>query len=360
MSGLLNFLGFKDESEPQYRDPRDILADASEQLENKDYEKALEYFDELCSLPVQSALPFLSRATCKIQLGLWEEAVKDCNKVLLFLNSDIDENIAEGCTTIHSAALVRLAKAYKELGKMEDAQGCMIRRDAIEEKKRTRGDGNMKNGFTKSQKLVDSEFQTSEHEKQEAEKHREKGNVLYKLKKYKEALEEYRAGLGLDIMNERLHSNACLCLIQLNDLEMATRHANQCCALQPNWAKGPYLLGRIEYMRGNQSGAKDQLKKALTLDPKNTAVKNMLKDLDKGNENNSKKEQGNNLRNRKNQKKQTTANKENENDTKKDTEPTEDIKQMMTPDQNTLKNISIDICAALLGVLLTWLAVRKL
>ncbi|PVU89888.1 hypothetical protein BB559_004887, partial [Furculomyces boomerangus] len=59
-------------------------------------------------------------------------------------------------------------------------------------------------------------------------------------------------------------------------------------------------------------------------------------------------------------KKQTTANKENENDTKKDTEPTEDIKQMMTPDQNTLKNISIDICAALLGVLLTWLAVRKL
>ncbi|PVV05070.1 hypothetical protein BB560_000405 [Smittium megazygosporum] len=274
---MFSFFNSLNPSLPQHRDPKEILSDASSCLEDGDYKGALNFFDELCKLPVLSALPFLSRATCKLQLEMYESAIEDCDKVLAFLNTDIDENIAEGCTTLHSAALLRQATAYKKIGNSEKAVSCMVRRDAIEAKFVER----KKKSSSKQTTGLDVDNFTSSEEKDKliAEQMRERGNRLYKKLDYKGALSEYRNALNLDMYNEKLHSNACLCLIQLDDLVMAKRHAHQCVDIQPNWAKGSYLLGKIAFLEKDYKTAEKNFKRSLELDPSNKIVKEAFNDL---------------------------------------------------------------------------------
>ncbi|KAJ2763099.1 hypothetical protein IWQ57_005640, partial [Coemansia nantahalensis] len=143
--------------QPAAADPAAILAEADGFLKKDDFEGALGKFDELCALPVQSPLPLLSRATCLLELKRYEAVVADCDKVLAFLNSDLAGHEGEGCTTVHSLALMRMAKAYKELGRLDDAKSALMRRNAIEHKlgRDNPGDAPTAEGAEEEQRLAE-------------------------------------------------------------------------------------------------------------------------------------------------------------------------------------------------------------
>ncbi|OMH78572.1 Hsp70-Hsp90 organizing protein [Zancudomyces culisetae] len=358
---MFSFLSQK--REEIHRDSTEILADASRCLGSEDYEGALKFFDELCGLPVQSALPFLSRATCNMQLKRWKEAIKDCEKVLLFLNTEIDNKVAEGCRTIHSVALIRMAKAYKELGDLEKSNSALIKKDAIENKFKKSKTTTSKSS---SETLNGEDERETAEEQREAEKCREQGNVLYKQGNIKDALVAYRKGLSFDMYNEKLHSNACLCLIKQNDLVMAGRHADQVATLQPEWAKGPYLQGRVLALQGKYFEAKEHYKKSLKLDPSNKVVKNALSDLDKNHKDDI---SSSTLRNRK-QKANKSDNAAELSDSDDDADPSAKEKagiRIGIPSVNTIVEYSksfatgsgLEILAAALGILLTWAVVAS-
>ncbi|KAJ2385371.1 hypothetical protein H4S02_004358 [Coemansia sp. RSA 2611] len=247
-------------------DPAYILAEAQECLKEKDLEGALAKFDELCALPVQSPLPLLSRATCRLQLGKYEGVLEDCEKVLQFLNTDLGGHEEEQCTTVHSLALLRMAKAHKELGQMDEAKSALMRRNAVEHKLGRDGSGQDGDGGQGDQAL--------------AEEWKEKGNAEYKQGNWAEALAHYRNGLGYDMYNAKLHSNACMALINLKRWSQALKHAEQCIVLEPEWVKGYYMKGRILSSESKLEQARDVLRKADAMEPGNAKIAELLAEVE--------------------------------------------------------------------------------
>ncbi|KAJ2601280.1 hypothetical protein GGF40_001586 [Coemansia sp. RSA 1286] len=254
-------------------DPMVLLAEAQEFLKTENFEGALEKFDELCALPVQSPLPLLSRATCRLQLKKYEGVVEDSEKVLKFLNTDIEGHNEEGCTTVHSLALMRMAKAYKELGKVDEAKNAVMRKNVIEHKLgRDKNDNEDEDQEERTKRV--------QEEKDMAEEWKEKGNAEFKEQNWNKALEFYRNGLGYDLYNPKLHSNACLTLIKLKRYTQALKHAEQCILLEPTWVKGYYLKGLILSSESKIEQAKEVLQKALSIEPDNKQIKDLLEEVE--------------------------------------------------------------------------------
>ncbi|KAJ1850519.1 hypothetical protein LPJ73_003414 [Coemansia sp. RSA 2703] len=262
---VLSFFNREPQAPPP--DPMLLLAEAQEFLKTDDFTSALEKFDELCALPVQSPLPLLSRATCRLQLKQYPGVIEDCQKVLQFLNSDIEGHGDEGCTTVHSLALMRMAKAHKELGQLDEAKSAMMRKNAIEHK-------------LGRDKTDSGDEDDRKKEQQTAEEWKEKGNAEFREKNWAKALEYYRNGLGYDLYNAKLHSNTCMTLIELKKWTQALKHAEQCIALEPQWVKGYYLKGLILSNESKIEQALVALKKAIEIEPNNTRIKALLKEVE--------------------------------------------------------------------------------
>ncbi|KAI9501974.1 hypothetical protein GGI25_005671 [Coemansia spiralis] len=266
------FSFFKQEPQVPPPDPTLLLAEAQEFLKVDNYEGALAKFDELCALPVQSPLPLLSRATCRLQLKKYEGVVEDCEKVLKFLNSDLEGHAEEGCTTVHSLALMRMAKAYKELGRLDDSKSALMRKNALEHKLgRDRGDANSDEPDAEANAVK---------ERQTAEEWKEKGNVEYKKENWAAALDLYKNGLAYDMYNAKLHGNACMALIKLKRWTQAIKHAEQCIALEPKWVKGYYMKGLILSNESKIEQARDVLCQAAKMEPQNAQIKSLLDEVE--------------------------------------------------------------------------------
>ncbi|KAJ1945999.1 hypothetical protein FBU59_002151 [Linderina macrospora] len=265
------FSFLKQQPEPTPVNPAELLAEAQEYIAKEDFEGALAKFDELCSLPVQSPLPLLSRATCRLQMKKYEGVIEDCEEVLKYLNTDVAGHDAEGCTTVHSLALFRMAKAYKELGQTDNAKSALMRKNAIEHKL----------GRDRISDEVDGGDSGNEVESEQkiALEWKEKGNVEYKNENWTKALECYKHGIGYDMYNSKLHSNACMTLIKLRRWGQALKHAEQCIALEPKWVKGYYMKGVVLSSESRLEQSRDVLKQALVLEPGNSKVKELLEEV---------------------------------------------------------------------------------
>lgn len=346
-------------------DPLVLLAEAQEYLKEDDFEGALDKFDELCSLPVQSPLPLLSRATCRLQLKKYEGVIEDCEKVLKFLNTDIEgHSDAEGCTTVHSLALQRMSKAYKELGDLESAKSSLMRKNAIEHKL---GRDKFDNDGGEEDDEKDSE-ERIKREQQTAEEWKEKGNVEFKKENWKLALEYYRNGLGYNIYHVKLHSNTCMTLIKLKRWSQALKHAEQCIALEPQWVKGYYLKGQILNHENKIEQSREALKQAIMLESNNDQIKSLLYEVEARVD-----YVESHLRQRKNTQKKDNDGEVDGEDSGNDIAPiVEDVDSdedyctaegggCRTPKTVKLKitrkdvmDIAVDLCAAAIGIFVVW------
>ncbi|KAJ2161728.1 hypothetical protein GGF46_001232 [Coemansia sp. RSA 552] len=261
---VLSFLRREPQAPPP--NPALILAEAQQYLQKEDFEGALGKLDELCALPVQSPMPLLSRATCRLQLKQYEGVLEDCEKVLKFLNSDISGQEVEGCTTVHSLALLRMAKAYKDLDRMDEARNALMRRNAIEHKL-----GRDKAG---------SDAEDDGTDEKTANEWKEKGNEQYRQERWEQALDCYRNGLGYDIYNPKIHSNTCMSLIKLKRWTQALKHAEQCIALEPKWVKGYYMKGLILSSESKIEQSLSALRQALEIEPDNAKVRELFEEVE--------------------------------------------------------------------------------
>lgn len=157
----------------------------------------------------------------------------------------ISEELAPGNSTLHSVAYARLAKCYKELGQIEEAEKLLKKRLEIEKTTNPRAIKEKINEDDKSE--VGTNDEQSIETNKAAEKLRLQGNELYKLRKFKESSDIYSEALELDPNNILIHSNQALVLSKLNELDDALVHAETCIRLNPKWPKGYYRKGNIYF-----------------------------------------------------------------------------------------------------------------
>ncbi|RUS16686.1 hypothetical protein BC937DRAFT_90930 [Endogone sp. FLAS-F59071] len=220
-----------------------ILA-AQRHVDADDYASAVGIFTEIHGRIPQAPMPLLSRGTAYIQMEKFEEARDDLLKVLGMPNVAIPAEVVPGCTTMHGAACVRLAKVYHELKEPDKSQEYFIQRTQLEQ-------------GTHRDSILDP--------RKEAERLKEEGNRLFKEKKYNQAGAVYKRALDKDPSNAALHSNIAQVLIQMKQLDIALFHAEECCRLDPGWPKGWYRQGTVHLKKFNYTSARDCFLKAQEL-----------------------------------------------------------------------------------------------
>jgi tetratricopeptide (TPR) repeat protein len=107
---------------------------------------------------------------------------------------------------------------------------------------------------------------------------KEEGNAFVKAKDYKNALKPYKTvflyinGLiGTCSLPLKLstHSNLSLCYLKLNKLEQSLEQCQKALAVDKNHVKSLIRMGSLQMQRQQFEQAKQSLKTALELDPKN-------------------------------------------------------------------------------------------
>ncbi len=108
--------------------------------------------------------------------------------------------------------------------------------------------------------------------KQQAEELRLQGNEKMEKLEYKEAIELYTAAIKLDPRDHTLYSNRSLAFLGSNQLWYALRDADRAIALYPQWPKGYYRRGEVEFAAGHFAKAMLSFQLAFLLQPGDGSV----------------------------------------------------------------------------------------
>ncbi|CAH1763771.1 7809_t:CDS:2 [Entrophospora sp. SA101] len=195
-----------------------LIQEAARLISEEEIEEAVKIFTYLTERLPDAYLPLLSE------------------KLLKLKNIPINEELAPGNSTLHSVAYIRMAKCYKELGKIEEAEKLIKKRVELEKKVLK-----PKEIENKSDELDEQKEGNSNN----IEKLRLEGNEYYKQEKYKESCEKYLQALKINSNHLLSHSNLALVLTKLGNYDEALKHSDKCIQLDSKWAKGYYRKGNI-------------------------------------------------------------------------------------------------------------------
>ncbi|KAJ3293362.1 Stress-induced-phosphoprotein 1 [Rhizoclosmatium sp. JEL0117] len=239
---------------PSQQTPRQILTAAQNAIAKGDFNNAIQSFSILIDHSEQApnaefnpVLAVLSRASCYMQLKQFDKALEDALKALKLPVVKTAQELYPGCYSTRSAAASYAADASKALGKQEDF--AAYKRMATE--------------------LMKSDAQRVE----EAEKLKEKGNVLFREGKLVEALAVYKEALVKDSTNTAVLSNASLVQTKLGKNDDALALAERCIGLKPDWSKGYYRHGMALLNLKRPTEAAASLQKGLQLSPDDADLK---------------------------------------------------------------------------------------
>ncbi|XP_050294219.1 uncharacterized protein LOC126734574 isoform X2 [Anthonomus grandis grandis] len=105
-----------------------------------------------------------------------------------------------------------------------------------------------------------------------AEKLKEQGNQAVKENKYQEAVLHYTTAIKLDPKNHTLYSNRSFAHLKLKNYYLALSDANETISLNPNWPKGYFRKGEVEYAVGFYTDAYDSYREALKWKPDDSNI----------------------------------------------------------------------------------------
>eukprot|EP01083_Nonionella_stella_P157808 512733_1 len=114
--------------------------------------------------------------------------------------------------------------------------------------------------------------ESSSTQQQAAEAAKSRGNELFKLTKYMEAVKEYTKAIRLDPTNPVYLSNRAQCYLRLDRPENAEKDALRCVNLNPRWYKGQYRLGTARAALGKFHEAASAFSDALRFDKDNPDI----------------------------------------------------------------------------------------
>mmetsp|Transcript_8163 Transcript_8163/g.14539 ORF Transcript_8163/g.14539 Transcript_8163/m.14539 type:complete len:388 (-) Transcript_8163:1097-2260(-) len=122
---------------------------------------------------------------------------------------------------------------------------------------------------------------TDEKRAQNMEKFKAQGNKVFQAGEYSKSAKFYTLAISFSPQNHVLFSNRSASYYNLRRLAPALADATHCIALNPSWPKGYYRKGATLVLQEKFAEAKAVFEAGLKIDPKNSDLKNGMKDLEK-------------------------------------------------------------------------------
>ncbi|XP_046400546.1 stress-induced-phosphoprotein 1-like [Ischnura elegans] len=116
----------------------------------------------------------------------------------------------------------------------------------------------------------------------EVQEQKEEGNKCVKDGNYIKAVLHYTNAIKLDPQNFSLYSNRSLVLLKMQQYYYALQDANETIRLKPDWAKGYFRKGEVEYATFHFSDALLSYKMALDLQPDDQSIMEAIRRATQG------------------------------------------------------------------------------
>ncbi|XP_071965310.1 uncharacterized protein [Antedon mediterranea] len=111
---------------------------------------------------------------------------------------------------------------------------------------------------------------------EKAEEEKELGNECMKSHNPTEAILHYTTGIKLDKKEHRLYSNRCFAFLQIQQFYLALQDAETVIKLNPDWPKGYYRKGEVQFCTENYEEAIRSYETGLALDNANEGIQQAI------------------------------------------------------------------------------------
>ena len=213
---------------------------------NKDYDKAIQYYTKAIELNSAEPTYYTNRASVYISKEEYKNALRDCLAAL-----EINPN--------HFRALIRGAKCYTLLGKLESAQELLFRAEKIQPNEAT----------------VMTEIKELSETKENLRRYKE----FIHAKNYSQALYYIDKIIEKCDGDSEMKIHKIDTLILHGDLKKAEEMCNLMMNKYETTPKLKFYKGRCSYYMGNTAVAEKLLREALQLDPGYAQASQFLKNL---------------------------------------------------------------------------------
>ncbi|KAM1037474.1 hypothetical protein ACFX15_031631 [Malus domestica] len=227
----------------------------------KDFDTAIQHYTKAIELNDEDISFILNRAATYLEMGQYEECIKDCEKAVergRELRSDF-KMVAKALTR-KGTALVKMAKCSKDFEPaIESFQKALTEH---------------RNPDT-LRKLNEAEKAKKDLEQQEyydpklADEEREKGNEYFKQQKYPEAIKQYTEALRRNPKDPKAYSNRAACYTKLGAMPEGLKDAEKCIELDPTFTKGYTRKGAVQFFMKEYEKALETYQEGLKHDPSN-------------------------------------------------------------------------------------------
>lgn len=206
----------------------------------KQFEEAIAHYTKALELDDEDISYLTNRAAVYLEMGQYQEAVKDCEKAVergRELRADF--KIIARALTRKGTAYVKMAKTSKDYEPaIETFNKALTEHRNPDTLKR----------------LNDAERTKKELEQQEyfnpvlADEEREMGNDFFKKAEYPEAIKHYNEALKRNPQDVKAFSNRAACYTKLGALPEALKDANKCIEIDPTFVKAYSRKGAVQFL----------------------------------------------------------------------------------------------------------------
>eukprot|EP00667_Euglena_gracilis_P006068 EG_transcript_6116 len=228
---------------------------------NKEFDKALEMYDAALEILPSQTIYRINKAAVYFEKGEYETCIKQCEEAL-----EKAQEFHSGGQVV-AKALARKGSALHKLGQLEEAIAT-FKSSLLEH--RTADTLNKLQAVEKEKKQRDLQAYLDPEKAQAA---KERGNELFKLNKYPEAIREYDEAIRRKPDDHTFYSNRAACFMKMGEYSHAMKDCDKALELSPNFVKAMTRKGHCHYWMKEYHKALQWYQQALEAEPSNEELK---------------------------------------------------------------------------------------
>eukprot|EP00668_Euglena_longa_P001084 GGOE01001295.1.p1 GENE.GGOE01001295.1~~GGOE01001295.1.p1 ORF type:complete len:569 (+),score=156.11 GGOE01001295.1:49-1707(+) len=228
---------------------------------SKEFDKALEMYDAALEILPSQTIYRINKAAVYFEKGEYETCIKQCEEAL----EKAQEHHSGG--QVVAKALARKGSALHKLSKLEEAITA-FKSSLLEH--RTADTLTKLQAVEKEKKQRDVQAYLDPQKAQEA---KERGNELFKVNKYPEAIHEYDEAIRRKPDDHTYYSNRAACYMKMGEYSHAMKDCDKALELSPTFVKAMTRKGHCHFWMKEYHKALQWYQQALESEPNNEELR---------------------------------------------------------------------------------------
>lgn len=249
------------EETPERKAALEAKAEGNGHYRKREFAEAIACYNRAIELDPTDMTFLTNRAAAYYEDGKYDECIADCQEAVTVGRAN-------------RASFETISKAYRRIGKALEKQEKLG--EAIEAYQTAQGECKSRD-VAKTIRLLTAEKNKRDKEAylspEKALEAKERGNALFKEKKFREAIEEYSEAIKRDPTNHLYYSNRATTFTKVMQWPAVIADCDKCIELKPDFAKIYVRKGNAHIFMQQFDKALDAFRTGMKLEPDNEEMR---------------------------------------------------------------------------------------